>query len=267
MTRRRANEVRWAVALVVPALLLALSQAGQDAGEKGTPQQRRQSINNLKQIVLALHNYNDANKRLPAAAHLDGQARAQLGNPQLTAEQLAKAKGKPLPLLSWRVAILPYIEEDALALYRQFKLDQPWDSEDNKMLIDKMPKLYAPVCGKTKEPGMTYYQVFVGPEAPFNGTIAPTIPGSFTDGLSNTFLVVEAGEAVPWTKPQDIPYDAGKPLPKLGGLFADGWHVAMADGLVRFVPRGADEKAIRATITPRGGEVVELPGKEIKRED
>jgi hypothetical protein len=253
----------------VPALLLALSQAGQDAGEKGTPQQRRQSINNLKQIVLAFHNYNDAFKRLPAAAHIDGQVRAQLGNPQLTEEQLAKAnakaKSKTLPLLSWRVAILPFIEEDAL--YREFKLDEPWDSEHNKKLIAKMPKVFAPVRGKTKEPGMTYYQVFVGPDAPFNGTIAPTIPGSFTDGLANTFLVAEAGEAVPWTKPQDIPFDAGKPLPKLGGLFADGWHVAMADGLVRFVPRGADAKATRATITPRGGEVVELPGKQIKRDD
>jgi hypothetical protein len=107
MTGQWATKVPWAVALIVPALLLALSQAGQDAEEKGTPQQRRQSINNLKQIVLALHNYDSTFKKLPAAAHLDGQVRAQLGNPQLTEEQLAKAKGKPLPLLSWRVAILP----------------------------------------------------------------------------------------------------------------------------------------------------------------
>ena len=69
---------------------------------------------------------------------------------------------------------------------------------------------------------------------------------------------------MPWTKPQDIPYDAGKALPKLGGLFADGFHAAMADGTVRFVPRGADEKAIRAAITPRGGEFMDPPGKEVK---
>jgi hypothetical protein len=265
MTGQWANKLRWAVALVVPALLLALSQAGQDAGEKGTPQQRRQSINNLKQIALALLDYHDAFRRIPAAAYIDGQVRTQLGNPQLTEEQLAKAKAKALPLFSWRVAILPFIEE--VTLYREFKLDEPWDSEHNKKLIAKMPKLYAPVRGKTKEPGMTYYQVFVGKDAPFNGTIAPAFPGSFTDGTSNTFLVVEAGEAVPWTKPQDIPYDAGKPLPKLGGLFADGFHVAMADGSIRFVPRGADEKAIRAAITPSGAEAIDPPGKEIKKED
>jgi hypothetical protein len=75
--------------------------------------------------------------------------------------------------------------------------------------------------------------------------------------------VVEGGEAVPWTKPQDIPFD-GKTVPKLGGLFADGFHAAMADGTVRFVPKGADERAIRAAITPRGGEAIDPPGKEVK---
>jgi hypothetical protein len=256
----------WAVGLV----LLALAPAPQ-AEEKGeaTANQRRQSVNNLKQIGLALHNYNASYKRLPAAAHLDGLARARFENPQLTAEQLARSQGKyrgtALPLLSWRVAILPYVEEDDLdKLYKQFKLDEPWDSEHNRKLIAKMPKVYAPVRGKTKEPGMTYYQVFVGKDAPFDGTIAPRIPASFPDGPGNTFLVVEAGEAVPWTKPEDIRYDAGRPLPRLGGLFADGFHAGIADGRVRFVPREAAEKAIRAAITPRGGEAGEPPWKEIK---
>ena len=150
-----------------------------------------------------------------------------------------------------------------MKLYKEFKLDEPWNSEHNKKLLDKMPKVYAPVVGKAK-PGLTYYQVFVGKDAPFDGTVGPRIPATFLDGTANTFLVVEGGEAVPWTKPQDIPYDAGKTLPKLGGLFPDGFHVGMADGVVRFVPRGADEKAIRAAITPRGAEPIDPPGKEVR---
>src|SRR5262249_8443136 len=144
-----------------------------------------------------------------------------LRNPRWQAAELArlmeKLKGKVgPPLLSWRVAILPYIEQEAL--YRQVKFDEPPGSAHHKKLIEKRPELFAPVTGKTKEPGLTYYQVFNGSAAPFNGTIATRFPADFRDGTSNTFLVVEAGEAVPWTKPQDARYD-GKALPKLGGLF------------------------------------------------
>jgi hypothetical protein len=261
MTRQRV--VRWAVLAALPALVLSLCHAsGQE--KQNTAAQKRQSVINLAQIALAMHAYTDTYRQLPASANVDINVRGQFGNPLLTGEQLAKAKGKfqgkTLPLLSWRVAILPFIEEGAL--YKQFKLDEPWDSEHNKKLLEKMPKVYAAVTGKAK-PGMTYYQVFVGKDAPFNGTIGPRFPASFTDGTSNTFLVAEAGEAVPWTKPQDIPFD-GKAVPKLGGQFADGFHVAMADGTVRFVPRGADEKAIRAAITPSGGEAVEPPGEQVK---
>jgi hypothetical protein len=239
---RRGNGLCWLGGLAVPALLLGLCQAGQEGagkGEpaKGPPLQRRQSINSLKQIALGMINYADTYRgQMAPSAYIDLKVRQQLGNPQISTEDLANAKFKgKLPLLSWRVAILPFVEESKL--YREFKLDEPWDSENNKKLIEKMPALYAPVTGKTKEPGLTYYQVFVGKDAPFNGTIVTRFPASFTDGTANTFLVAEAGAAVPWTKPQDIPYDAGKPLPKLGGLFSDGFHVALADATVRFVPR------------------------------
>jgi hypothetical protein len=262
---------RWAGAAILGALVLSFGHAASQGQEKkppeGTAAQKRTSVNNLKQLTLALISYADANRGwMPAAAYLDPKVKAGLGNPVLTAELLAKTKGKirdkTLPLLSWRVAILPYIEQNAL--YKEFKLDEPWDSAHNKKLLEKMPKIFAPVTGKTKEPGLTYYQVFTGKDTPFDGTVPPRFPASFPDGASNTFLVVEAGEAVPWTKPQDVPYDAGKALPKLGGLFAGGFHVAMADGSVRYVARGAEEKAIRAAITPRGAEVSEPPGKEVK---
>jgi hypothetical protein len=273
------------LSLVTGLVLLLFPQPGQpaqrdgdadDQGGKPTVAQRRQSADNLRRLAWAMVDLAIENRarlpveyrhRLLSAAHLDFDVRTRLGNPQLTTEQLARAngqyQGKRLPLLSWRVALLPHIKE--AKLYREFKLDEPWDSEHNNKLIAKMPKVYAPVRGKTREPGMTYYQVFVGKDAPFNGTIMPKFPVRFQDGTSWTFLIVEAGEPVPWTKPQDIVYDAGKPLPRLGGLFPDGFHVGMADGSAHFVPRDVDERTIRAMITPSGGETIEgRPLKQVK---
>jgi uncharacterized protein (TIGR03067 family) len=196
---------------------------------------KRHSINNLRQIAVAMHLFHDTYKRFPPPV-------------------LMSKDGKPL--LSWRVAILPFLEEGAL--YNQFKLNEPWDSPNNIKLLEKMPKAYAPVRGKTKEPHTTYYQMFVGPDAwpvqhlpgkegLFSG-MSLRMPGSFKNGTSNTIMVVEAGEPVPWSKPADLPFDAKKPLPKLGGLFKDGFHVVMGDAATLFVPRILDERILRLVI-------------------
>jgi uncharacterized protein (TIGR03067 family) len=193
------------------------------------------SANNLKQLSLALHIYNDVYKRLPGPAIVD-------------------KGGKPL--LSWRVAILPYIEENAL--YKEFKLDEPWDSEHNKKLLARMPKLYAPVHGKTKEPHATFYQAFAGPGTAFEPGKQLRIPRDFPDGTANTIMLVEAGEAVPWTRPADVPYDPNKALPRLGGLFADGFHIALVDGSVRWVNRRFDERIFRLAVTRNDGQKIDL---------
>ncbi len=205
------------------------------------------SANNLKQIGIALLNLHDSYGALPAAAICD-------------------VTGKPL--LSWRVAILPYIEQDNL--YRQFNFAEPWDGPTNKKLLARMPRIYAPPPGvKTKQPHSTFYQALVGKEAGFlpGGPAAFVSPQprpsmgrrmlEITDGTSNTLSVVEAGEAVPWTKPDDLPYDPKGPLPKLGGAFPEGFHAALFDGSVRFIKKGIDEKTLRALITPAGGEVID----------
>jgi Protein of unknown function (DUF1559) len=191
---------------------------------------RLQSANNLKQIALALHNYHDTYGTFPAAAVVD-------------------KKGKPL--LSWRVMILPYIEEDNL--YKQFHLDEPWDSEHNKQFIDKMPKTLA-LPNMMSKPGHTHYRVFVGNGALFDWIQGYTI-ADISDGTSNTWMVVEAEEGVPWSKPDELEFDPKKDLPKLGKAFKNGFHVAYADGSVRFykeVPKSA-----KAMITKAGGEVIE----------
>jgi hypothetical protein len=88
----------------------------------------------------------------------------------------------------------------------------------------------------------------------------PAIPRSFPDGLSNTLLIVEAGKAVPWTKPEDVAYDPKKPVPALGGAFASAFHAAFGDGTVRALPRKLDEQSLRSIITPAGGEPVNTEG-------
>jgi hypothetical protein len=201
-----------------------------------TPEQQRSRCN-LHQLALAMSNYGDKNNNeLPPAAIL------------------GKDGG---PLLSWRVAILPYIGENDL--YQVFKLDEPWDSAHNKKLLKKMPEVFAsPHPRDGQEPFTTFYQVFVGPkgEAPFELGRRPRFPGDFTDGVLNTLLIVEALESVPWTKPADIPYSNKAPVPKLGGIFRDGFNAAMADQKVRFIKRTVSADTLRAAITPAGNDML-----------
>jgi hypothetical protein len=194
------------------------------------------SQNNLKQMGIALHGYHDANGRLPFPGI------AKFGAPL--------GPGNNNPNLSWRVAILPYIEQGQL--YQQFKLDESWDSEHNKRLIERMPKVFAPLNGVKAEKGHTFYQTFTGREALKPGMKFTDI----TDGTSNTLMVVESGDSVPWTRPEDMLYDSKKPLPKLGALFSGDFNALFMDGSVRFVRKSIDEKILRALITPAGGEVV-----------
>ncbi len=212
---------------------------------------RVRSANNLHQIVLALHVHDEAEKSLPPAAIC------------------SKKDGKPL--LSWRVAILPYIEQ--APLFNQFKLDEPWDSPHNLKLLEKMPPIYAPVGVKSKEPYTTYYQAFVGKGAGFEirpdakvplGAIGLRMPADFPDGTANTMVIAEAAEAVPWTKPAELVYGEGKPLPKLGGMFQDGFHGAFLDGVVRFLPRNLPDRIVQGLITRAGREAIPLDDLEKK---
>src|SRR5436309_15555748 len=123
-------------------------------------------------MALAMHHYHGEKGALPPAAVLGRDGK---------------------PLLSWRVLILPYIEQEDR--YKEFRLDQPWDSPHNIQLLPRMPKLYAPFDGSpTPQPHTTYYQVFVGPRTAFEGPRGLNF-ADFKDGTSNTLLIVEAGEA------------------------------------------------------------------------
>jgi len=146
---------------------------------------RLQSMNNNRHMLLAMHDYALAmDDRFPAYAIMGSKS--------------PPGPAGPKPLLSWRVAILPYVEEDYL--YRAFKLDEPWDSPHNSALLLQMPKVYKNPR-LNAPPGYTNYRVFVSknPSAaaaldpnplvdPFKG---PRLSADFPDGTPNTIVVVE----------------------------------------------------------------------------
>ncbi len=186
---------------VAVALLLPAVQAAREAAR------RMQSSNNLKQIVLAVHNYHEVYRRLPANIEKDGK-----------------------PLLSWRVQILPFIEKGQL--YEQFKLDEPWDSPHNIALLDQMPMVYQnPNLPKGSD---TNYLGIVYPGSLFENAKVKKF-ADIKDGLSNTILAVEAGgkKSVPWTKPQDLTIDKSSPVADLQGVRPGIFLAALADGSVR----------------------------------
>lgn len=203
------------------------------------------SQNNLKQMAIGMHNLHDVFKDLPPAANYD----------KFTAK----------PLLSWRVHLLPYIEQDVL--WKKFKLDEPWDSPHNIQLLKHMPDIYKVNYTIVAPEGQTFYQVFTGPQTLFE--IRPQFPGGpfgykgwnlgqINDGTDNTLMIVEASRPVPWTKPEDIPYHKDSPVPKVGGPFKDLGicNVAFASAKVTSMRTSVPEKTLRALITRNGGEVV-----------
>lgn len=209
--------------------------AAQPDGVKGDAKRsdffdRKASLDRLQRIGAAVHAYCEAHDdRLPA--------------------DIMGKDGKPL--LSWRVALLPYLDQDYL--YAQFRLDEPWDSDRNRKLVPHLPKAYrTPRAGA----GETRVQGFVGPGAAFEPSKPIRLPQDFPDGTVNTVLAVEAGPAVPWTKPADLPFDPKGPLPKLDGPYPDGFAVVWADGSPRWVASPPNESWLRFSVQRDDGEVV-----------
>jgi hypothetical protein len=181
-------------------------------------------------LALAMQSYEDEHGRLPPAVVYGADGR---------------------PLLSWRVAILPYIEQGPL--YKEFKLDEPWDSPHNIQLLSKMPPAYeAPPSVQRRMPDYhTIVHVFVGKGTAFEGREGLRLKHDFPQ-TSRTILIVEAGKPVPWTKPEELVYDPDGPLPELKGVFRKSFRVAMADGSVQYLEQGIRESELRAAITRDG---------------
>lgn len=183
---------------------------------------------------MALHNYHDEYGSLPPAVVYGDDQR---------------------PLHSWRVLLLPYIGEQEL--YKEFRLDEPWNSEHNLRLLPRMPSSYEAPWTRQIKPAIyhTVCHVLVGPQTPFEIHRAVRIPDDFPDGTANTFVFVEAGEPVPWTKPEEIGFDPESPV-ALRGLFRDGFRACTVTGGYRFILYDTDPATVRAAITRNGGEAM-----------
>ena len=221
------SQVGFATVGVLGGILLPAVQSAREASR------RMSASNNLKQIMLGFHNYHSAYKQLPVSAITDDDGK---------------------PLLSWRVALLPFL--DQVELYRQFQLDEPWDSEHNLPLSKKLPSVYRSP-GKRLPAGMTTYHAVVGKGLALE-PLQKTRFRDFLDGLSNTIMVVEVNDdaAVPWSKPADLEIDMADPMARLGKARQGGFNLAMADGAVRFVSQNIDVTLFKALLTRAGGEAV-----------
>ncbi|QDV18651.1 hypothetical protein Pan153_33110 [Gimesia panareensis] len=156
------------------------------------------------------------------------------------------------PLLSWRVHFLPFIGEKIL--YNQFHLDEPWDSPHNKQFLDYMPVAYQ-LDPEVKE-GKTQLVTFTGKNTPFPGG-----PGirffDIPDGTSNTILLIKAApdQAVPWTKPVDLPFDPADPWKPLGTFADDKTEAIMADGSIQNIPTSLSAKELGNLIQINDGQI------------
>jgi hypothetical protein len=197
---------------------------------------RVQCANNLKQIGLALHNYHDVYGCFPPA-------------------YVADKDGKPMH--SWRVLILPFIEEQRL--YQAYRFDEPWDGPNNRKLAAPMPNVYAcPSQHRTSRQPPTHssYVAVVGPRTAWPGD-RPRKLSEITDGTSFTLLVMEAGKGgVPWMAPRDpdaaeaIQLVTSDDMDLLGGHVEEdfffeylrGRQGVLADGSVRVLSHGMGQE-------------------------
>lgn len=167
-------------------------------------------MDHFQRIVLAMHQYHDRYGVFPPRdAERDGQGK---------------------PRLSWRVHLLPFLEQQAL--YDQFRLDEAWDSPHNKKLVDRMPDAYRSRWDGAA-PGHTTFLAPAGDDTVLGGLTATRFR-NITDGTSNTVVLVEVKpeRAVPWTALEDYAFDPSEPARGLQ-IGADGRFLAvMADGSV-----------------------------------
>lgn len=225
----------------IPRPVLEDAPDAEDDNESAEPTAQflaRQTATSLRMIGIALHNFHSAYKQLPPGQHF--------GNTL-----------SPERRLSWRVQILPFLEEQEL--YSKFRHDEPWDSEHNLTLVNEMPAMFAVGSPDSAKAGKTRLVFPQHRSAMYRGPGETTKFRDVLDGLSNTFLAVIADEdhAVTWTKPDDLPIDLQQP--RRGWATGEDAAIAlMADGATVFINPELDQSTVAALITRDGREVIDF---------
>jgi len=226
------------VVIVLVAVLVALLLPFVQTESSNKLARRAACINNMKQIGLAMHNYAAAKGSFPPAYTTDED-----GN----------------PMHSWRVLILPYLEEGAL--YDMIDLEQPWDSPNNLALANMMPAVYrCPSSTGPKGSPETSYAMIVGPGTISDGPTATKL-SDIQDGTPNTIMVVEAaGAGIHWMEPRDLDAQSISYVVNDGtgeGLQSGHSGVVNAvfcDGSARSLSDSMDPEGIRAASTINAGD-------------
>lgn len=225
-----------AVAAVVMVLFSLLAAPIMEASHTAT--NRRKCASNLRRIGAALAAYENVYGTLPPAYTVDKEDNR---------------------LQSWRVLILPYLGPEEKALYQQFHLNEPWNSQHNSAIAAQMPALYRSPGDETPNSAIdTSYIVIDGKRTAFPGS--KSIPlGRITDGPQLTILVLESSAtSITWNDPRDYDdisstFEIGTDI---GGCNARGMNVLMATGEVRFLPDSIAPETIKAMLTIDGNEAI-----------
>jgi type II secretory pathway pseudopilin PulG len=210
---------------ILLALLLPAVQAAREAARRNASQ------NNLKQIIMAVHQYESTHNTFPPAVVRDQAGR---------------------PLYSGFVLLLPYLEQQAL--HQRFKLDEPWDSPANRMVSQTALSIFQDPSSSSTMSNRTDYQFVMGPGTVFengDGRRATEI----VDGLSNTIFFIEVGGSMqPWAAPGG--WDVSRASAPVVGNHPRGTIVATGDGAVRFIDLEVPIEVWRELSTRAGGEVL-----------
>jgi hypothetical protein len=228
-----------------------LIPAVQSAREAAT---RTRSSNNMKQIGLGFHNHHDVYKSLPSAGSENSSTPGSTSLNQPSEQQL-----------SWRVQILPFIEQSSL--YDEFERSEPWDSSQNRALVSRMPETYQSPSfrsddHKTVYLGVVGSEVGLGNDTAFNYESRPVRMRDMTDGTSNMVMMVEAdaGEAAIWSRPKDWQFDPANPRRGLGELRNGRFLALFADGSIHTIDLNkVDDDMLRAIFCRDDGRNVDLP--------
>jgi Protein of unknown function (DUF1559) len=204
---------------------------------------RASCMNSLRQIEVALHSYHADYGSFPPA-------------------YIANANGKPMH--SWRVLILPYMEQQAL--YERYNFNEPWDGPNNRKLHNVIMKSYCCPSRSDKQPKTeTNYVVVVGPQTMWPGDKATKLT-DVKDGTSNTIMLVEFHDSgIHWMEPRDLhtvqmPMAINAPRGQgICSLHPHGANAILADGSVRFLSDKTPPDALRAALTIAGSEKTALP--------
>jgi hypothetical protein len=194
----------------------------------------------IKQIAVAFYNYHDTYGSFPPA-------------------YVADANGKPMH--SWRVLILPFLEQSSL--YSSYSMAEPWDGPNNRKLLDQRPSVYhcpSRDCGPT----LTSYVAIVGPGTGFPGSTSTRI-SDIHDGTEQTILIAEVANVdILWTEPRDLDVrtmswiinDPSKP--SISSFHERAPTLLFADGSVRGFSKFPSPMMLKAMTTIDGHDPVDL---------